>query len=104
MISMESVSNKYVTATLEDRVQILNVFDSVRNSLEIHRPENVVLTEIDVAASITQELIQETGLPHVNKRTIMRLHHSRGVILQKRGRKINIDLKRTMGESNDLLM
>ena len=77
---------------MAEKVQILNVHDSVKKSLEIIEQENAAVNDAQIA-SITHKLIQETGLPNVNKRTISRLHNGRGVILKKRGRKVNIEVE-----------
>ena len=90
--SINGIKKRYVTISLEEKVQILNVYDSVKKTLEINEQETAAVNDTQIA-NITHKLIQETGLPNVNKRTISRLNDSRGIILKKRGRKVNIEFE-----------
>ena len=90
--SINGIKKRYVTISLEKKVQILNVYDSVKKTLEINEQETAAVNDTQIA-NITHKLIQETGLPNVNKRTISRLNDSRGIILKKRGRKVNTEFE-----------
>lgn len=74
--SIDCIKRKYVTISLEEKVQLLNVYDSVKKALEINEQENATVNDTQIA-SITHKLIQETGLSNGNKRTISRLNISR---------------------------
>ena len=85
--AIKKIGNKYNTTTVEEKIQILNLFDAAKSACNsILSDEQICENEI---ISMTHELLQETGLSNINKRAISRLINKRGKILKRRGRKIN---------------
>jgi hypothetical protein len=71
---------KEKTTSIEEKRQILNLFDSIRKSLETSSGNDVDDTEV---VDMTHELMQETKLSYVSKRSIEQLNESRDTILKK---------------------
>ena len=73
-------NRKGKTLSLEEKRQIFNLFDSVRCSLETSSGNDVDDAEV---VDITHELIQQTGLSNVSKRSIEQLNSCRETISKK---------------------
>jgi hypothetical protein len=84
---IKTKKKKYNTTTNEEKFEILNLIDAARNAC------NLILTDEIISnnelVSMTNKLMEETGLCNISKRAILRLINNKGIILQKRGRKIN---------------
>lgn len=88
--ALQKIKKKNVTMSVEEKFQILTVFDAVR----------AVLSEIDISdidnetAIATFKLIQSyNGLCNISLRSIVRLNTCRDMILKQRGKKIDLDFE-----------
>ena len=79
---MVPIANDYCAFMVSTMIElsILNVFDSVRKAVETSSEKNIDDNEI---ADITHELIRETKLSHVSKRSIEQPNSCRDTILKK---------------------
>ncbi len=88
---IKTMKKKYNTTTNEEKYQIIKLIDAARNACDLILPDEIISNNEIV--SITHKLMEETGLCNINKRAILRLHNNKGIILRKRGRKINKDFE-----------
>ena len=84
---IKTMKKKYNTTTNEEKYQIIKLIDAARNACNLILPDEIISNNEIV--SITHKLMEETGLCNISKRAILRLINNKGIILQKRGRKIN---------------
>jgi hypothetical protein len=68
------------TLSLEEKCLIINIFDSVRSSIETSSENDVDDT---LVVDITHKLLQETKLSKVSKRSIEQLNACRDTVLKK---------------------
>ena len=88
--AMNKITKKYIVMSLEEKFQILTVFDAVKTVLS-----ELQITEIDQeSAEATLNLIQSyNGICNISERSIIRLNDCREVVLKQRGKKIEKDFE-----------
>jgi hypothetical protein len=84
---MRTMKTKYDTTTSGEKYRILNLIDAARNACNLILPDDIINDKEII--SMTHKLLEDTGLCNINKRAILRIHNNKGIILKKRGRKIN---------------